>query len=445
MRGPVEVGLLVIGGGAAGMSAASWARRKDPGLSILVLEATRLVSHAPCGIPYFVGGLFDDPKLLQAYDAGFFRERRRIEVMTETRVVEVDVGGRWAVAEGPEGALKVEFDRLVVATGARPRRLREVEGDRVLYAHHPADACALRSRLSAASSVTVVGGGVLGVELAEQLARLGKRVTLVHRGPYLMSRDFDRDLGEMVTRQLESLGVRVLLGASAASSREGGSVVRLDDGREVSSDVTVVAAGVEPNADLVAGQLPLGPHGAVLVDDRMEAGRGGVFAAGDVAEHRNVVTGEPDWRPLAPIANKMGLVAGVNAAGGDLRFPGVVGDLVTRVGGVLYGRVGLTEAEAARRGLRYVVGAATIKSRARYYPGGGDVYVKLVAEEATGRIVGGEVAGPEEVVGRLGIIAAAVMKRMTAEDLFFVEIGYHPSAGRAWDPVVLAARQLLRV
>ena len=445
MRGPISVDLLVLGGGAAGMSAASWARRKGPRMSILVLEATTMISHAPCGVPYFIGGLFNDPALLQAYDVGFFRERRGIEVMTNTRATEVDVSGRWVEAEGDGGRMRVEFDRLVVATGARPKRVKGVEGERVLYVHHPADARRLRAALSAASSVNIVGGGVLGVELAEQLARLGKRVTLVHRGPYLMSRDLDRELGERLTKGLESMGVRVLLGVEVVSSGGDGSSLRLSNGSEVKADITVVAAGVQPNADLVSGQLPLGPHGAVQVDDLMRAGLNYVFAAGDVAEHRNAVTGLPDWRPLAPIANKMGLVAGVNAAGGHIRFPGVVGDLVTRVGDVIYGRVGLNEAEAARAGIRYVVGSSTMRSRARYYPGGGEVYVKVIAEEPTGRVIGGQVAGPEEVVGRLGVIAAAIMRGMTVEDLFFVELGYHPSVNRAWDPLVLAARQLLRV
>ncbi|ESQ25589.1 MAG: Pyruvate/2-oxoglutarate dehydrogenase complex, dihydrolipoamide dehydrogenase (E3) component [uncultured Acidilobus sp. JCHS] len=223
------------------------------------------------------------------------------------------------------------------------------------------------------------------------------------------------------------------------------SRVRLSDGSYLNSDLVIAAVGVEPNVDLVRGQLRLGPHGAIAVNDRMEATYDYVFAAGDAMEHRNLVTGQPDWRPLAPIANKSGLVAGVNAAGGDKRFPGVLGDIVTRFEGVAFGRVGLNEREAREAGIRYVTSIITTRSRARYYPGGGDVTVKLLAEESSGIIIGGQVAGPEEVIGRLGVIAAAIVKRMTAEELFFVEIGYHPSSGRAWDPVVLAARQLMKV
>ena len=434
--------ILVIGGGAAGMSAASWARRKAPEARITVLERTNIISHAPCGVPYYIGGLFKDYWLLQAYDVKFFRERRNIEVLTNAEAEELDVRSRVVVARVGGQRVKLEFDRLIVATGARPRRLLSADA-RVLYVHHPADAEAARRAAEAAREVTVVGGGVLGVEVAEQLRNMGKAVHLVHRGPYLMSRDLDEELGSALTQMARGAGIDVRLGVTVSEVND--SRVRLSDGSYLTSDLVIAAVGVEPNVDLVRGQLRLGPHGAIAVNDRMEATYDYVFAAGDAMEHRNLVTGQPYWSPLAPIANKSGLVAGVNAAGGDKRFPGVLGDIVTRFEGVAFGRVGLNEREAREAGIRYVTSIITTRSRARYYPGGGDVTVKLLAEESSGIIIGGQVAGPEEVIGRLGVIAAAIMKRMTAEELFFVEIGYHPSSGRAWDPVVLAARQLMKV
>jgi Uncharacterized NAD(FAD)-dependent dehydrogenases len=434
--------ILVIGGGAAGMSAASWARRKAPEARITVLERTNIISHAPCGVPYYIGGLFKDYWLLQAYDVKFFRERRNIEVLTNAEAEELDVRSRVVVARVGGQRVKLEFDRLIVATGARPRRLLSADA-RVLYVHHPADAEAARRAAEAAREVTVVGGGVLGVEVAEQLRNMDKAVHLVHRGPYLMSRDLDKELGSALTQMARGAGIDVRLGVTVSEVNDGR--VRLSDGSYLNSDLVIAAVGVEPNVDLVRGQLRLGPHGAIAVNDRMEATYDYVFAAGDAMEHRNLVTGQPDWRPLAPIANKSGLVAGVNAAGGDKRFPGVLGDIVTRFEGVAFGRVGLNEREAGEAGIRYVTSIITTRSRARYYPGGGDVTVKLLAEESSGIIIGGQVAGPEEVIGRLGVIAAAIMKRMRAEELFFVEIGYHPSSGRAWDPVVLAARQLMKV
>jgi NADPH-dependent 2,4-dienoyl-CoA reductase/sulfur reductase-like enzyme len=434
--------ILVIGGGAAGMSAASWARRKAPEARITVLERTNIISHAPCGVPYYIGGLFKDYWLLQAYDVKFFRERRNIEVLTNAEAEELDVRSRVVVARVGGQRVKLEFDRLIVATGARPRRLLSADAS-VLYVHHPADAEAARRAAEAAREVTVVGGGVLGVEVAEQLRNMGKAVHLVHRGPYLMSRDLDEELGSALTQMARGAGIDVRLGVTVSEVND--SRVRLSDGSYLTSDLVIAAVGVEPNVDLVRGQLRLGPHGAIAVNDRMEATYDYVFAAGDAMEHRNLVTGQPYWSPLAPIANKSGLVAGVNAAGGDKRFPGVLGDIVTRFEGVAFGRVGLNEREAREAGIRYVTSIITTRSRARYYPGGGDVTVKLLAEESSGIIIGGQVAGPEEVIGRLGVIAAAIMKRMTAEELFFVEIGYHPSSGRAWDPVVLAARQLMKV
>jgi len=205
--------ILVIGGGAAGMSAASWARRKAPEARITVLERTNIISHAPCGVPYYIGGLFKDYWLLQAYDVKFFRERRNIEVLTNAEAEELDVRSRVVVARVGGQRVKLEFDRLIVATGARPRRLLSADA-RVLYVHHPADAEAARRAAEAAREVTVVGGGVLGVEVAEQLRNMGKAVHLVHRGPYLMSRDLDEELGSALTQMARGAGIDVRLGVT---------------------------------------------------------------------------------------------------------------------------------------------------------------------------------------------------------------------------------------
>jgi NAD(P)H-nitrite reductase len=208
-------------------------------------------------VPYYIGGLFKDYWLLQAYDVKFFRERRNIEVLTNAEAEELDVRSRVVVARVGGQRVKLEFDRLIVATGARPRRLLSADA-RVLYVHHPADAEAARRAAEAAREVTVVGGGVLGVEVAEQLRNMGKAVHLVHRGPYLMSRDLDEELGSTLTQMARGAGIDVRLGVTLSEVNDGR--VRLSDGSYLNSDLVIAAVGVEPNVDLVRGQLRLGPH-----------------------------------------------------------------------------------------------------------------------------------------------------------------------------------------
>ena len=434
--------LVVIGGGAAGMSASSRARRLKPQIEIEVFEATKMVSHAPCGIPYFVEGLFDDENLFMTYTPQFFIENRRINVRINTRVTEIDLSSRVVYAEGKDGRMKSEYDYLVISTGSKPKRLPSEGNDRVFYIHHPAEAVSLRQKLWSLNTIAIIGGGILGVEAAEALTQRGKKILLIHRGEYLLNKSLDQELGKLITERI-SRDVELRLGEGVTEIKQGGRLIITDKGKyEV--DGTIIAIGVEPNVDLVKGKIQLGTTGAIKVDEYMRTNYREVYSAGDNTESVNIVTGRPYWVPFAPVANKMGYVAGSNIGGEPMKFPGVVNTQITKYKEYYIGRVGLQEEEAKKYGFHPVSATITGKTRARYYPGAKDIHVKVIADEETKRILGAQIVGEEEVLGRIDMMVAAIMKGFTIEDTFFIEMGYLPAISRVWDPVIVAIRKIMK-
>ncbi|MEW9491977.1 MAG: FAD-dependent oxidoreductase [Candidatus Aramenus sulfurataquae] len=428
--------VLVLGGGASGMSSSSRVRRLRPDAEITVIERTKMVSHAPCGIPYFVEGLFNDENLFMTYTPDFFREKRKINVLTNVEVKEVDLSSRIVKANGS----KFEFDYLVISLGARPKKV--AEGKRVFYVHHPAEAVELRKKLWSLNKVAIVGGGILGVEMTEALVERGVKVMLFHRSGYVLNKMLDEDMGKVITERMAK-DVELHLGETFERVEEDGAVVVTDKGKyEV--DGTIIAIGVEPNIDLVRGQVKLGRTGAIWTDSHMETNVKGVYAVGDAVETKNIVTGKEFYMPFAPVANKMGYVAGSNIAGKEMEFPGSVGTMITKYKDLFIAKTGILESEAKSIGIKTFSAMIKTKTRARYYPGAKEIYVKLVAEEGTKRILGGQIIGGEEVLGRIDMIAAQVMKGFTVEDMFFTDMGYLPAISEVWDPVIIAVRQLMK-
>jgi NADPH-dependent 2,4-dienoyl-CoA reductase/sulfur reductase-like enzyme len=444
------VRVVVVGGGAAGASAAARARRLDPEAEVVLVEATSMITHAPCGIPFAVAGIVRDYRELQTYSPEEFAEKRRIRVMVNTRVVDVDSDKRIVVLEKPDGSReKLEWDKLVIATGAKPLvpPIPGVELEGILTIRHPVDVPRLRAELEKARVVGVVGAGYIGVEMAEALLHLGKRVLVFEMFDQVLPGALDPDVAKIVEDEMRKAGVELHLSEKVVEFRgSNGHVSRVvTEKGEYEVDKVILAVGVRPNTELAerAGAR-LGPTRAVEVNEYMETSVPNVYAAGDVAEKRHRVTGKRVWIPLAPTANKEGQVAGANAVKGRfLRFPGVVGTSITRFGDLYIARTGLTVKEAEREGFKTVSKLIKARTRSHYYPEARPVYVKLVAEEGSGRILGFQAAGWDPVVASYAdIVAVAIQNGMTIEDLFFSDIGYMPAAAPVWHPVIVAARVL---
>lgn len=429
--------LVVIGGVAAGLSAAARARRLDPSLEIVVLEKGEAISYAACGLPYYIEGRVAALDDLVVYSPAAFERERRIQVRTRSAVAAICHPRREVVLEGGQ---RLRYDRLLIATGARPdpAGIAGLGQPHVFTLHTLDDALRLKRFLAEKRPrrAAVIGAGYIGLEVVEALRTSGLKVTLLEAGGDIAGRN-DALLIETVTGHLKRFAVDFRPHCPVRA-------IEPDRVAGVACDLVVVAAGLKPNVELAeqAG-VELGRTGAIRVTERMETNLAGVFAAGDCAEATHLVTGKPVWIPLGTTANKMGRVAGANAAGVRERFAGVAGTSIVRVCGLGIGSAGLSEAQARAAGFDAVSAAITALDHPRYY-GGRPTSVELVADRRSGRLLGGLVLGEEGVAGRVNVVAAALHKAMTVEEFGQLDLAYAPPFAPVWDPLLIAAQQLAR-
>lgn len=438
--------LVIVGGDAAGMSAASNARRRRPDLEIVVLERGVWTSYAACGIPYHVAGLIPDLEDLVARTPQEFRDRQRIDVRTEHEVVGIDTAaGTVAVRDlTRDRDYSLGYDQLVLATGARPTRppLPGVDLPFVHGVQTLGDARALVARAEGddVEHVVVVGGGYIGLEMAEAFVRWGADVTVVDRAPEIMG-TLDPDMAADVRAAMVRHGIDVLCGVDVAGIEPGKVLL---DGRSLPADLVLLGTGVQPNSALASDAgVPTGHKGAIVVDHRQRTAVEGVWAAGDCADSFHRVLQRRMHVALGTVANKQGRVAGINLGGGYATFKGVVGTAISRLCETEVARTGITEAEADEAG--FVVRTATIESTttAGYFPGTQTMKVKLVVEEGSGRVLGGQIVGGLGSAKRIDTLATAITAGMVVEDLVGLDLAYAPPFSPVWDPVATAARTLV--
>ncbi|MFG2297648.1 FAD-dependent oxidoreductase [Streptomyces sp. NPDC048603] len=445
--------LVVVGGDAAGMSAASQARRlKGPDeLEIVAFERSRFTSYSACGIPYWIGGLVRDRDALVARTPEEHRARG-IDLRTRTEVLELDLAGQRVRARDLDSGAEswTGWDRLVLATGARPvrPRLPGIGAAGVYGVQTLEDGQRLLEALERTPGrrAVVVGAGYIGVEMAEALVNRGYRVTVLHRGEQPMA-TLDPDMGALVHRAMNGMGIRTVARAEVTGIRtdEDGRAraVVTADGTEYGADVVVLGIGVEPRTGLArAAGLPLGDSGGILTDLSMRVrGHGNVWAGGDCVEVLDLVSGRTRHIPLGTHANKHGQVIGSGAGGGYATFPGVVGTAVSKVCSLEIARTGLREKDASAAGLRFVTATVRSTNTAGYYPGAQEMTVKMLAERRTGRLLGVQIVGGAGSAKRVDVAAVALTAGMTVEQVVSLDLGYAPPFSPVWDPVLVAARK----
>ena len=443
--------LIVIGGVAAGLSAASQARRVDPRLEIWVYERGPDISYSACGLPYLLSGRAGSADALRVYSPEFFHARRNIRVLPNHEVTEVSTGRRRLSVIPPGGGLEdVHYDRLVLATGAEPAR-PEAPGANLAGIFHVNDlASTLRLKqfleTERPRAAVVAGGGYIGLEMADALVARGLSVTLVDRSATLFE-SVDEEIVAPIERELSKHNVRALKNSPVAAflGDRQGRVRKVAIGHEtLETDCVVLATGVRPRAKLAAeAGIETGFVGAIAVNEYLETSAPAVWAAGDCAEALHGVSGRSVYIPLGTTANKQGRVAGANAAGRRERFPGIVGTAVTQVFSLEVARTGLSLAEARAAGFTPATTYTRTFSHARYL-GGKEVFVKLIADRSSGRLLGAQMAGEEGVGKRIDILATALHARMTVEQIAWLDLSYAPPFSTVWDPVLMAAQEMLR-
>jgi len=441
--------LVVIGGDAAGMSAASQARRRRPELDIIVFERGPYTSFSACGIPYYVGRLVDSEEKLIMRTPEKFREQDGIDVRVLHEVEEIDTAGKKVRVRDLKSGKSawVPYDQLLIATGALPVRpdLPGADAADIFGVSTLESGLKIRRRLDkgGVKKVVIVGGGYIGLEMAEALVMNDYDVSLISRPTQVMG-TLDEDMGALVSQALRDAGVTLYLDEALTSfeTKSGKVIGVVTDKRTLPADIVILGLGVQPNAVLAAtAGIPLGKKGSIRVNERMETGIAGVWAAGDCAESFHLVSRKPFYIALGTVANRHGRVAGINLGGGYATFPGVVGTAVTKICHMEVARTGLQEKELRKLGIEWVSAVIKSRTKAGYYPGAGEITVKVLAERGSGRLLGGQIVGMEGSAKRIDTLATALHAGFTVEEMINLDLGYAPPFSPVWDPVVIAARE----
>jgi NADPH-dependent 2,4-dienoyl-CoA reductase/sulfur reductase-like enzyme len=440
--------LVVIGGVAAGMSAASRARKLNPQMEIIVLEKGRHVSVGLCGLPYYLSGEISDWKDLIAYDAAFFREKRSIDVRLEHEATAIEPGRKTVHAlEGGAREVALQYDKLVIATGGAPAEtLPGADAANVFTCNDLPGTMRLREFIEREKPrrAVIVGSGYIGLEVADAFVQRGLAVTILERSDALLE-GIEPEIAGRVEAELLEHGVELIKDspANAIEKDASGRAVAVQHGANGhhEADLVLLATGIVPRVALAeSAGIQLGPTGAIAVDERMLTSLNSIYAAGDCTEVRNLVTGKASYFPLGTTANKQGRVAGENAGGGNAKFPGVVGTLATKVFSLAVAKTGLSLRQARAAAFQPDSVTLTSTSRAGYFHGQ-PILLKLVWERSSGRVLGCQMAGQEGVAKRIDVVAMALQARMTVEDLLHSDLSYAPPFAPVWEAILIAAHE----
>lgn len=444
--------LIVIGGTAAGLSAASKAKRLNPELEIKVFEKSGYISYGACGLPYFVGGIIEEPDELVAVTADTMRNKRGIPTWIHHEVTSINREEKTVtVVNLDNGEESVHgYDKLVIATGATPvvPPIPGIEAEGVYYLRNVEDGIRLKAKVQRETrKACIIGGGFIGLELAEELTLSGIEVTVFEMAPRLLP-FLNETFSQSVLENLQDRGVKVLTGSGVTEIlTENGRAhwVRTPDGETVETDCVIVSVGVKPVTGIAAAAgIELGLKGGIVVDDTMQTGDPSVWACGDCVQMKNLITGKPCYVPLGTTANKQGRIAGENVAGQHSTFKGVLGSMVTKVFDQYIAATGLSREQAEAEGFDAVSTMITKLDRASYYPGGRDNQICLVFDKKDGRLLGAQGIGSESIAGRINTLVAAITCGMTVEEVNELDLVYAPPVAPVYDPILIAASQAVK-
>jgi len=437
--------IVIIGGTACGPKAAARARRCDPSAKITIIEQQENLSTATCGLPYFISGVIRNEDDMVARRAEYFRNVYDMEVLTGARAMSIKPEAHNVEITDIKTDRRntIEYDRLVIATGASPV-VPDLEGKNlkgIFTLSNLQDAYAIRQYLSSLDrkEVVIVGAGLIGLEMAEAFAVRGLKVTVIEVLGWPLPALLDAEIAAYLDKRLRSKRVEVRCGerVSGFLGNGQGRVRKVAVGdKELDAGLVLLSIGIRPNIGLAkdAG-LSIGDTGGIAVNERLQTSAPAIYAGGDCVETVNIITGKKGLVPLGSTANKHGRVIGTNVTGGNDTFHGVLGTAIAKVFDFNVGRVGLNESPAREAGYDTVMSLVPSSEHATYYPGSRDIMVKLVADKATGRLLGGQVVGPGDAAKRIDVLATALAYGATVGDLADIDLAYAPPYNSALDPL----------
>ncbi len=432
--------VVIIGGVAAGMSAAARLRRLDESAEITVYEMSEHVSYANCGLPYFVSDVISrrDNLLLQTPDALWNRFRIKAKVQHMVTTIDRDAKTVEVKNLASGEVTQDSYDKLVIATGARPRKLDVPGIERAMWLRNVTDADAVKAALQTTEnkSVAILGAGFIGIELAENIRHMGIPVTIIQRSNSILGQ-FDLEMVQPLQAKLEKHGVQILLNAEADHINK--DHVILKDGRKVEAGLVFTAAGVDPDNSLAkAAGLKIGVTGGLWVDDQQRTSDPDIFAAGDAVEKHGELTGEQTLVPLANLANRHGRLIADVIAGRNVKAHAATGTVILGAFGHAVGITGLSERAATRAGIKHQVIHIHPNNHAGYYPGSKRLSMKVLFDPESGKIIGAQANGEDGVDKRIDVIATAMHGGLTIDDLMDLELAYAPQFGSAKDAINIA-------
>ena len=437
--------VIIIGGIAAGMSAAAKFKRLSPNDDVVVYEKGDIVSFGACGLPYYVGGFFDDSNEMIARTPEAFREAG-VEIHTKHEVTNVDFSNKKVTVKNlnTNEVLEESYDKLMIASGARAiiPPIKNIDLENVVTLKSMDDGNKLRELMSKEENkkIAIIGAGFIGLEAAEAAKHRGKEVTVIQLQDRVLQEVFDKDITDLLEEELRENGVNLLLSETVTELIGDGKVSKVKTNkREIEADIVILATGVKPNTDFLnCDEIKMIRNGAIVVDKYGRTSVEDVYAAGDCATINSLITDREIYVPLATGANKLGRIVGENLAGQNNSFQGSMASSCIKVMNMEAARTGLSEKEVLNLGFNYKTKFITDMNQTSYYPGRERIYVKLIYDAHTRVILGGQVAGYKDAVQRCNVLAACIYAKMTTEQLGMLDLCYAPPFSRTWDVLNVA-------
>lgn len=443
--GEFKMKIAVIGAVAAGTSAAAKARRTDKDAEIVVFEKDTDISYAGCGLPYYISGVTPTRDKVVMNTAQDFKEKYNVEVRLQHEVTKINKDDKKLyyknLNSGENGEYK--FDKLIISTGASaikpPFAGLDLENIFTLRSVESADQIKVAVSRPETQKVVIIGAGLIGLEMAEAFSELGMEVTVVELEDQVLP-PFSKEMADLVAEHLKEKGVNLILDDGIDHFEGSGRVEKIvtASGREVEADLALLSIGVKPNSKLAqeAG-IEVGETGAIKVNEKLETNVKDIYAAGDCAESTDLLTNKDVWVPLGSTANKQGRTAGENAAGGEAEHYGILKTGITKIFDLTAAKTGLGLKEAKKEGIDAAAVKIKAHNHASYYPGTDSIHLRGIFDKINGVIVGAEVIGGDGSDKRIDVLAAAVYNRMTADELFQVDLAYAPPYSGPKDAVAI--------
>lgn len=440
--------IIVIGGNVSGLAAASQARRNASNAEITVLESGEYISYGTCALPYFISGIVDDFNKLFTYSPEFFREKRNIEILLGHKVVSLNPQKRevFIQTRGSNELKTLAYDKMIICSGSSPVDLKVsgLDAENSFHFRNISDTLGVKNYINRNNPKTasVIGGGSIGILVAEALSRIGIKVIIIEKSQSIFN-DFENEISSILYKKIKLGGVEILNNSSLdAVLKDNNNVIRNisikneDNLDNINTDLVILCAGANANTAFVEGtSIELGKNKAIKTSSKLQTAYSNIFAAGDCCCVRNIVTGKYDFIPTANNAAKTGRIAGENTTGGNDVFPGSVGTKVDKAFDFEIARTGISLKDALEMQINAVKITESYSSHAKAIPGAETISVTLIVDFASRKILGAQMIGKEGVAKRIDTFATAITCQMTIDDVYMVDLSYSPGTSTVWDPV----------